>query len=246
MNEDPAEEVANRTLRLALVAAAIGAQKVAELARRRSIARQLEDATQAARVDAAYQAARKNAVGWLSRFTPDEHMSADLAADAWTHAKEWADVDPQTFEPHKDRIGKAIRAQYGVDPDQVATEATLRGEADTEKDRGADSRRDAMVDAVAAGQVLADGSAEAADATSERANLHEADSIVSDDRADQLDATAAIVARHTEAGIEASTSRPRVTGARAQEQPARDAWRGGTTRPLPRGAARGRGRGLGR
>lgn len=238
MSEDPAEEVVSKGMRLALVAAAIGSQKIAEQIKWRAVAHQAASEAEATRARLAYEAARENARGWLEKFRPDENMSVDLVADAYTSARAWAEVEPEAFSVHLERIASEIRTQYGIDPDQVATEATLRGRGDAEKTRGAQSRNDAAIDAVAAGQVLVAGGEELA----EHSNVREADSIVSDDRADQLDATAAIVARHEKAGVDPETSRQRIHGAQAQGKPARYATRGGKARPLPRGASRSGGR----
>jgi len=216
VSEDPAEEVVSKGMKLALVAAAIGSQKIAEQIKWRAIAHQAASEAEATRARLAYEAARENARGWLEKFTPDEHMSVDLVADAYTSARAWADVEPDTFAQHMDRIADGIRTRYGVDPEQVATEATLGGTRGTGKGRAA-----ATADALAAGAVLSEAAAE-----DSRRDTPPAEGGNGEDERQRFDGGARITARYSEAGIDEAVGRPRVQAARAQQEPASAATRG--------------------
>lgn len=217
--QDPAEEMFGKAMKTALAAAAIGGRQVAQQIQQMQQEREARDLAAAREAQVRYEAAARQAEAVLGAFQPNETMTADMVAQAYSYSRAWAEVDRDRFGPHVDRIGDAIRTRYGIDPEAAASEAALRNEADVAKSHGAEHRDQAALDEAAALVVGVD----TVDELRDHANEHKADAEHDESVADHLDAKANIEARLAGAGVDEATSAPRVTAADLQAKPAKAA-----------------------
>ena len=262
-HEDPAYETVTAGNRAVLMAATVAAEQVARHWRHQAELAAGDTTADAGRWQERYAAQRRLAgveVGAADQRWVDV-VDVDQVARVWETAHAWAELEPDEFGPHADRIRDLVRDRYGVDlddPDRAAARHELHEAVDREHVRGREDT-DRANDDVASAVVLAGSGADRASdqaedevrvsrlAAGEHHDTAEALEGSAEDCASDYDSDARreqLVERAVTFGAEPEVAAGRARAANAQARPVREATtksaRPGLTRSPRRAPSRQR------